>query len=77
TPPFAAVDVNHQVPARYSPPAPGDRHVSPTGERPVCKQYRSLPSAPAHCFVLLCIAEQYKAMCLHCKTHTHSTQLTH
>ncbi|CAI9598906.1 unnamed protein product, partial [Staurois parvus] len=39
-------------------------------ERSICKQYRFLPSAPACCFVLLCIAEQYKAACLHSKAHT-------
>ncbi|CAI9581285.1 unnamed protein product, partial [Staurois parvus] len=32
--------------------------------------------APAFCFVLLCIAEQYKAASLHTKKHTHRTQLT-
>ncbi|CAI9553053.1 unnamed protein product, partial [Staurois parvus] len=39
-------------------------------ERSICKQYRSLPSAPAHCFVLLCIAEQYRAICLDSEAHT-------
>ncbi|CAI9585381.1 unnamed protein product [Staurois parvus] len=37
-----------------------------------CFTVCSLPSAPAHCFVWLCIAEPYKAVCLLCKAHTHS-----
>ncbi|CAI9596622.1 unnamed protein product [Staurois parvus] len=38
-----ASSVNHQVPASDFSPAPGDRRVSLTGERPVYKQHRSLP----------------------------------
>ncbi|CAI9610269.1 unnamed protein product, partial [Staurois parvus] len=51
----------HQVPAGDSPPAPGDHHETRTGE-----------SSVSCCFVLLCIAEQYKAACLHsepCTAH--------
>ncbi|CAI9562604.1 unnamed protein product, partial [Staurois parvus] len=53
-----------------SPQVPGRRQEILTEETSVCKQYRSLPSAPARWFVLLCIAEQYKAVCLHSKVHT-------
>ncbi|CAI9571735.1 unnamed protein product, partial [Staurois parvus] len=45
--------------AGYSSPAPGDRRGTLTGERSV-----------SCCFVLLCIVEQYKAACLHSKSHT-------
>ncbi|CAI9613380.1 unnamed protein product, partial [Staurois parvus] len=34
-------------------------------------------SATAHCFVLLCIAQQYKAMCWHSKAHTQHTVKQH
>ncbi|CAI9550831.1 unnamed protein product [Staurois parvus] len=44
-----------------SPLAPGDRRVSLMGDRSV-----------SHCFLLFCIAEQYKAMCLHSTTHTYT-----
>ncbi|CAI9623287.1 unnamed protein product, partial [Staurois parvus] len=47
------------------------------GKRPVCKQNRSLPPAPAHFFVWFCIAEPYKAMCLQCKAHTRHTVKQH
>ncbi|CAI9551714.1 unnamed protein product, partial [Staurois parvus] len=58
---------NHiRVPAGDSLPAPGDRRVSPTGEKPVYKQHRSLPiQLLAHCFY----------MALHSTTsvkHTHT-----
>ncbi|CAI9561564.1 unnamed protein product, partial [Staurois parvus] len=57
--------VNHWVPACDYSPAPGDHRVSLTGERSVYKQISPL-SAPAHCFVWLCIAQPVK--------HTHSQQ---
>ncbi|CAI9607038.1 unnamed protein product, partial [Staurois parvus] len=47
------------------------------GETPVCKQYRSLPSAPAHCFVWLCIAQPYKAVCLVKHTHSPHSETAH
>ncbi|CAI9541057.1 unnamed protein product, partial [Staurois parvus] len=47
------------------------------GDRTVCKQYSSLPSAPAHCIVWLCIAEPYKAVCLQFKAHTQHTVKQH
>ncbi|CAI9531411.1 unnamed protein product, partial [Staurois parvus] len=47
----------HRVLARDSPPAIAERTL--TEERSV-----------SCCFVLLCITEQYKAACLHSKTHT-------
>ncbi|CAI9586280.1 unnamed protein product, partial [Staurois parvus] len=46
--PLAASAVNHPVPAGDSPPAPDDLCVSRTGERPICKQYRSLPCQILH-----------------------------
>ncbi|CAI9608277.1 unnamed protein product, partial [Staurois parvus] len=49
----------HRVPGGNSPPAPGDCQGALTGERSI-----------SCCFVLLCIAEQYNAVCLHSKAHT-------
>ncbi|CAI9535585.1 unnamed protein product, partial [Staurois parvus] len=46
-----------EIPCRH--PAPGDCRRTLTGERSV-----------SCCFVLLCLAEQYKAACLHSKSHT-------
>ncbi|CAI9600182.1 unnamed protein product [Staurois parvus] len=40
--------VDHWIPARDSPLAPGNHRVSLTGERSVCKQYRSLPCQLQH-----------------------------
>ncbi|CAI9624231.1 unnamed protein product, partial [Staurois parvus] len=55
-----------------------DRHVSPTGERPVYKQQSVSPlSAPAHCFVWLCIAQPYKTVCLQWKAPTQHTVKQH
>ncbi|CAI9560677.1 unnamed protein product, partial [Staurois parvus] len=42
------------------------------GERAVCKQFSPL-SAPAHCFVWLCISDPYKAVCLQLKAQTQLT----
>ncbi|CAI9589100.1 unnamed protein product, partial [Staurois parvus] len=47
-PPLTASHVDHRVPAEDSLLAPGDHRVSPMGERPVCKQYRSLPFQLQH-----------------------------
>ncbi|CAI9594544.1 unnamed protein product, partial [Staurois parvus] len=49
--PLVATYVNHQVPAGYSPPSPGDCRVTLTGERPVCKQHRSLSRQQGHAAV--------------------------
>ncbi|CAI9575376.1 unnamed protein product, partial [Staurois parvus] len=46
--PCAASAVNHQVPTGDFSPAPGDCLVSLMGERPVYKQYRSLPCQLLH-----------------------------
>ncbi|CAI9601665.1 unnamed protein product, partial [Staurois parvus] len=47
---------NHRVPAGgYLLPVIEEHYRR--RERTICKQYRSLPSAPAHCFVWLCIAQ--------------------
>ncbi|CAI9592622.1 unnamed protein product, partial [Staurois parvus] len=51
--PLVARDVNHQVPAGDSLPVPGDHQAKLTGERPVCKQHRSLPPFKD---MLLCIS---------------------
>ncbi|CAI9535248.1 unnamed protein product, partial [Staurois parvus] len=42
----------------------------------LCKQHRSLPCQYQH-FLLLCIAEQYKAACFPRKTHTSHTVKQH
>ncbi|CAI9569963.1 unnamed protein product [Staurois parvus] len=60
TPPFMAV--NHRVPAGDYSLAPGDCRASLTGRRTVCKQNSSSPSARAHCFGWLCIAQPCKAV---------------
>ncbi|CAI9616257.1 unnamed protein product, partial [Staurois parvus] len=53
--PLAASPVDHRVPAGDSLSAPSDQHVSLTGERSVCKQYRSLPCQLLH-IALYCSA---------------------
>ncbi|CAI9584473.1 unnamed protein product, partial [Staurois parvus] len=54
TPPLVATANNHQVTARDSLPAHGDSRGTLTGERSVCKQYRSLPCQHQHVALYCC-----------------------